>query len=188
MNFLSPTVQKWMRRFIMLAVTLVAGAMFYEQTANHAVERQNEALKARIADARRVIAEIQEDEARVKLAREKLDALHQDSPPTPALVWFPGRVKQHFDRFGPSGAVARLNTALDEPALPGFERSYWVVEMPVGKSPAEVREICLAISELERLNASVRVVDVAIRPGENNPDTKLMVVNLTVLAPKKLRS
>ena len=187
MNFLSPIVQRWTRRFIITGVTLAAGAMFYEQSANHAVERQNAALKARIADARRVITEIQEEEARLKLDRAKLDELHKDSPPMPALVWFPGRVKQHFDRFG-SGAVARLNTARDEPALPGFERSYWAVEMPVGTSPTEVREICLAISELERLNASVRVVDVAIRPDTDNPDARLMVVNLAVLAPKKLRS
>ena len=188
MNFLSPTVQRWMRRFILTGVTLAAGAMFYDQTANHAVERQNEALRARIADARRMIAEIQEEEARVKQERAKLDALHQDAPPTPALVWFPARVKQHFERFGPAGAVARLNSALDEPALPGFERSYWAVEMPAGTTSAEMREICLAIAELERLNASVRVVDVAIRPDTDNPNGRLMVVNLSVLSPKKLRS
>ena len=188
MNFLSPVTQMWTRRLIMLGVTLAAGGMFYEQSTNHAIGRQNAAMKARIEDARRVIAEIQEQEAREKKERADLEARHEGSPPMPALVWFPGRVKQHFARFGDSEAVARLNTAIDEPGLPGFERSYWAIEMGAGKTSAEALEICMAIGEFERLNASVRVVDMAIRPDTDNPGTRLMVVNLSVLSPKKLRS
>src|SRR5436190_17487588 len=188
MKIMSPTVQLWSRRFILLGVTLAAGGMYYEQSTNHTTERQNAALKERIADARRTIAELQEQEARAKQERVKLDAIHEGAPPTPALVWFPRRVKQHFQQFEP-GPTTRLNTSVDEAALPGFERTYWAIEMAAGKTSSEAREICIAIAEFERLNPSVRVVDVAIRPDTDNPDApRLMVVNLSVLGPKKLKS
>ena len=187
MKVMSPMVQLWSRRFILLGVTLAAGAMYYEQSTNHILERQNAALKERIEDARRMIAEMQEQQARAKQERAELDAIHEGAPPTPALVWFPGRVKQHFQQFEP-GPATRLNTSVDEANLPGFERTYWAIEMAAGKTSSEAREICMAIAEFERLNASVRVVDVAIRPDTDNPEARLMVVNVSVLSPKRLRS
>lgn len=141
------------------------------------------ALEERIEGARGTIKEIQMLEKATGLERNELHLLQGHLPSSSAHVWFPKRVKEHFGRFGVAGAVARQNTAREEKGLPGFERSYWAVELPTGSSAKDIRAACLAIAEFEPLEPSLRVLDVAIHPSSEVPDQRVVVFNIAVLSP-----
>jgi hypothetical protein len=142
------------------------------------------ALQERLAGARQTIEEIRALEEEAARARAGLQAFAAGFPAGSAYVWFPAQVKEHFARFGFAGAVARVNTARDEPDLPHFERTYWAVEFPVGNDPAQVRAACLAVAEIEPRDCSVRLLDVAIRPDADDPARRRMVINISTLFPK----
>ncbi len=170
-------------------LALAAGRVFYGQTI-HPIREQEVAaqhcvaeLQSRVADARRVIGEVRAMNAQRGREQKEILSLLADLPASPTLVWFPKRMTQYFAGTGGLEVVTRLNTTLDDPALPGFERTCFAVEMRAGTTPAETREICLAIAELEPRDPSVRVLDVAIRPDADDSSRRVVVVNVAVLAP-----
>ncbi len=170
------------------AFGLAAGWTFYSRSSaplgSPEAEARRAALHTQIADARTTIRDVQALEAKLTRERSELASLHAGVPASSALVWFPERMKRHFERSGVAEAVTRLNTTIEEPELPDFERIYWAVELPVGNSSAEVREMCLAIAELEPLDPSIRVLDTEIRPDANDPTRRLLVMNVAVLSRK----
>lgn len=188
-------MEPWQKdaRFRWLAaggLALAAGWAFYAQSIAPLRQREPEArrsiatLKKQIADALSSIGEVRALEAQVSRERSELHSLHRDLPSGSAVVWFPERVRKHFASLGVAGAVARLNTVLDEREPPGFERTYWAVEMPVGSSSREIRAACAAIAGIEPLDPSVWMLDVAIRPDAGDPTRSLAVINVAVLSPK----
>jgi hypothetical protein len=180
--------QMWSRWTAGICLALAAAGVCYEQSIKYARERESLALRQRIGEARRVVEETQALEVQASREQNELRAIQGNFPPTSALVWFPQRVTQHFGVIRGTQTATRLNTALDEVGLPGFERTYWAVEMPVGMTSEEIREICIAIAEFERLESAVRVLDVTIRPDADDPTRRLMIMNVAVLAPKRTRS
>ena len=142
-------------------------------------------LKGRIDAARKTIAESRALEQGASHSRSDLDSPGGDQPASSALVWFPERMKKHLERVGLSGAAIRFNTSLDEPESPDFERSYWAVELPVGDSTRDVREACVAIADIEPVDPSIRVLNVAIRPDLNDPTRRIMAMSVSILARKE---
>src|SRR5262245_28877755 len=67
--------------------------------------RQVAELKDQILNARKSVGELHAIELDINEASGELHALKGDRPSTPTLVWFPERVKDHFDRLGIVGAV-----------------------------------------------------------------------------------
>lgn len=186
------TGKQWMRRGVVAVcgLALAAGWQVYGRLIAPLKELATEArrdvtdLRGRIDGAQKTIAEIQLLEQSASGARGELQSFQADIPPGSPLVWFPPRMEKHFGRMGLSRAVTRLNTALDEPGLPDFERTYWAVELPVGNSSGEFRRACLAIAEIEPVDPSIRVLDVEIRRDANDPTRHLMVMNVAILARK----
>ena len=180
---------KWMRRggVAVCGIALAAGWQVYGSWIAPLREMATEArrdvtdLRGRIDGAKKTIAEIRALEQSASGASGALQSLQGDIPPGSPLVWFPTRMEKYFGRMGLSGAVTRLNTALDEPGLPDFEQTYWAVELPVGNSSGEFRAACLAIAEIE---PSIRVLDVEIRHDVNDPARRLLVMNVAILARK----
>lgn len=183
------TRKKWMRRggVAVCGLALAAGWQVYGFVTGPLSELATEArrdvadLRGRIAGAQKTIAEIQALEHGTSGALGGVQPVQCEIPPASPLVWFPPRMEKHFGRMGLDGAVTRLNTALDEPGLPDFEQTYWVVELPVANSSGEFRAACLAIAEIE---PSIRVLDVELRNDANNPTRHLLVMNVAVLARK----
>lgn len=144
-------------------------------------------LKVRIEGAHRTIAEIRALEQGAGDARGGLESPEGDIPSGSALVWFPSRMEKHFSKMGFPGVVTRLNTTLLDPELHAFERTYWIVQLPVESSPAEFRKACLAITDIEPGDPSIRVLDAEIRNDANEPSRRVMVMNVSVLARTAVR-
>ena len=186
------TGNKWMRRGVVAVcgVALAAGWQVYGRLIVPLTEQATEArravldLKGRIAGAQETIGEIHALEQAASGARGRLPSLQGEVPPGSPLVWFPARIGKHFRSMDIPSAVTRLNTTLDEPELPGFERTYWAVELPLGKGSSEIRKACLAVAEIEPLDPSIRVLDVEIRNDANDPTRRLLVMNVAVLSRK----
>lgn len=184
--------EKWMRRGAVLAcgLALLAGWQVYGRMitplGKKAVESQREItlLKQRIEGAQKTISETWALEQGTSKASGELHLILSNIPQGSPMVWFPERMKTHFGIAGLAGAVTRLNTALDEPDLPDFERTYWAVELPVEKSSKGFRASCLAVTEIEKRDPSIRVLDVEIRKDANNPTRNLMVMNVSILSRK----
>lgn len=172
------------------ALTLAAGWAFHTRWITPLQENENghrlaaAGLKARIAEAQNVIGEVRTLEEKRNAERREIQALFAGHPNDSAVVWFPERMKQHFDRAGFAGAVTRLNTTRDEAGLPGFQRSYWAVEVPVGATSQNALDACLSVAEIEPLDPSIRVLDVTVRPATGDSSPRRVVMNLALLSRK----
>lgn len=141
-------------------------------------------LRERIGEAQKAIAEVRVLDTRRDAERHEIKALFASHPNDAAVVWFPERMKQHFTRAGFAGAVTRMNTTRAEAGLPGFERSFWAVEVPVGASSQKALEACLAVAEIEPLDPAIRVLDVTVHPPTGATAERHVVMNLALLSRK----
>ena len=171
-------------------LTLAAGWAFHARwiaplkEKEQAHRRAAAGLTERISEAQKAIGEVRALEVQNDAERQEIQALFAGHPSDSAVVWFPERMKQHFERAGLGGAVTRLNTTRDEAGLPGFERSYWAVELPVGAATPKVIEACMSVAEMEPLDPAIRVLDVAIRPESGDPSRRQVVMNVALLSRK----
>ena len=181
-----PMPRRWLG---LVCLVLTAGWAFHSlkiaplRKQESAARRIAFPLREKIAEARGVIQESETIREQISRARAEVAALHAHQPSGSAHVWFPAQMKKHFSTLG-TDAITRLNTTTKEPGLPDFERSFWAVEMPLGKTSADVRTACLAIAEIEPLDPAVRVLDAAIRPDADDPDRRVAVINVSVLSKK----
>lgn len=184
--------KKWERpHWLALAfLALVAGWWFYRSAIAPQRERESEmrrsvaALKAQIASGRRVIGEIQELETRLTRERRELASERGDLPAGSAMIWLPELVKEHFGRLGITVWLVRLNTTQEQANIPGYDRAFWSVALPVKEKGREVAKLLRAVADLERQNFFIRVLDFVIRPDPENPDGPVASMNLTALVRK----
>ena len=139
-------------------------------------------LRNEAAAARRTIQDVQDKERETAPVQAEFERWSRERPADSAVVWFPERISAHFKRFAVATAATRLNTILEDPDLPGFQRSFWAVELPLGAGVGEISKVLLAVSELERAERHVRVIDFAIRPAAENPQAQTAVLNCSTLA------
>lgn len=135
-------------------------------------------VRERIASTRRAIQEIKRQEQAAAGSRGELRRLHHDLPTGSVIVWFPTRMKQYFDRFDLTDSATRLNTAVPEPEIPGFQRTYWSVDLPLASQ--KLSELLIAIENLEDAEPIVKILDLAIRQ-DNESGQRTMVINVAAL-------
>lgn len=168
-------------------VAVVAGWTFYAQSIAPLRQREKEArhsiaaLKVQLADARGSVAAVRELETQVSRERGEMNSLLKDLPAGSAMVWMPELVKAHFGSFGIAVEVVRLNTAVEEPGLPGYQRVYWSVALPVGEAARNVTGMLLAVAELEQQNSFLKVLDFSVQPNPENPRLRIGAVNIAAL-------
>jgi hypothetical protein len=132
--------------------------------------------------ARREVQAIKEEEQAAGTARMTLRQLRRDLPSGSAIAWLPTRIKEHFALRGIADAVTRLNTTGDEPGMPGYEKSYWAVDLPMTGATSEMRHLLTAVADLEQPGSIVKVLDLAIREEELGRRTA--VINIAALVEK----
>lgn len=137
-------------------------------------------LRGRIASARHTIEETKKQEEAVASARAELQRIQGDLPTGSAMAWFPNRMKRHFDKLGIPDSATRLNTALNEPDMPDYERSYWAVDLPIRATTADMSKLLIAVAELEEAEPLVKVMDLAIRQDDDS-GRRTAVINVTTL-------
>lgn len=184
--------KRWIRHgtFAACCVVLAAIWMLHARVLPSLIERESEALQAvsalneRIGRAQQTIAEIQARERDTVLVRSELQRLQKAFPAGAATAWLPTLAKEHFARFVIAARRIHLNGTQDEPGIPGYERGFWSVTLPVDEAGPIPVNLFLAVAEIEQRNPYVRVLDFAIRPDPEMPGQRLMSLNLTALVPK----
>jgi hypothetical protein len=91
----------------------------------------------------------------------RMQLAQREDPLSSALVWVPEEMNRHFGRFAFLNVTTRPNTTSPEPGLPGYQRTYWAVALPLGEDPADIDRALLAISELEAADPLLRVHNVS---------------------------
>jgi len=170
----------WTGGALLIAVWLIyTKSVIPLQARKQATQSQVAEVRQTLAAARATMQEVAAQQQEVARVRSALDQLHRDRR-GPAVVWFPERIKAHFQRFGLPQAVTRLNTALDEPELPGYQRIYWAVEVPIPETAKDLKGVLRAVGTMESAEATVRVIDLAIR-SEPEKARQVAVINISVL-------
>jgi hypothetical protein len=146
--------------------------------------RRIEELKRNVRDARRRIKETQDMERRAAGARAELARWNRERSAASAMVWFPARIKEHFQRFGIVEPGTRMNTSRDEPGLPGFQRTYWRVSLPLSDAEGSAAEVMRAVAQLEQDDPSVKVTDFTILPDPENLERRVAGINVSTLVRK----
>jgi hypothetical protein len=176
-------------RWVLLGCLLATAGWIYWSEAMSPLLYQEQANRHRMAEAslklkseRAAVHEIRLLEERVAETRTELDRWKHERPADSAMFWFPEQIQKHFRQFGVATPVTRLNTAKEEPGMPRFERSYWAVDVTMGRGSRECTKMLLAVAELEKQNPHTRVIDFAIWEDPEAPSQSRVVINLSTLA------
>jgi hypothetical protein len=148
------------------------------------MRQQLESTRAQVAAARKTLRTIAALEAQTDDARAELERLKQGLPEGSALVWFPERMRKHFRDAGFDAVSIQPNTKADVPELPGFERSYWAVELPIVGGAKQIRAALVGLAQLETAEPFLRILDAAIRRDAQDSARQVAVANVVILAPK----
>lgn len=141
-------------------------------------------LRQQLDSARGKLRAIKNSEQELGDARSALKKLFGASALTSAMVTFPESVRQHFARFGIPLRVMRLNTIQEMPDVPGYQRVYWSVGLPVAETDQNATGLLIAVAELEEQNCFIKVVDFALQPDVEDPLARTVGINLVTLLPR----
>jgi len=92
---------------------------------------------------------------------------------------------------GTAGSPGRLivftgnakNAGLGGPGLPGYQRIYWCVALPMQDVAKEIGPLLLAVANLEQTERVAHVVDVTIHADPDEPSRRTAAVTLSTLIP-----
>ncbi len=170
------------------AVLLVAGWLFYSHYSIGALREREHGLRFQIADLRvrvqekiETIKDIRALEQKASNSRAELDRLESGFPTASPLVWIPARMEEHFRRFGFREPIVRLNSTRDEPELPGYQRIFWTVGLPLQEGSDYFPIVLRAVAKLEQAEPVVRVIDLAIQTDPLNSPARAAAVTVVTL-------
>jgi hypothetical protein len=175
----------------MLTVSLVFGCCAYRSAflsplreKEAVLQRDAANLSERIEKAKKTIAEVRAAEEGAAPIRQQLEKLQEDLPVGSTMVALPALVKAHFARAGVAVRLIRLNTTQNQPDIPGFERGFWSVALPIDENGRNVAKLLMAVTDLDRENPFIRILNFAIRPDPENPRERMASLNVTSLIRK----
>ena len=183
---------KWARYFAVLGsgLALLAGWK-YESASLHTLrERETEAMReiadlsGRIEKAQEVLAAGRDEEGEAGRIQSELKRLQDALPTGSAMVSLPAIVKGHFESRGVPVQVIRLNATREEPGIPGYDRDFWSVAIPIEEAGRNMTKFLRSVADLDRENPFMRILDLAVRPDPMNPGRRLAMLNVTTLVRK----
>lgn len=142
-------------------------------------------LRASIKSGKITIAETRTEEQAARLSRRELERSKDDPSGKPPSVWLPALVKEHFTRLGIAGPVVRLNMTEEESGIPGYERAYWFVSLPIDEAGRNIATILLGVADLDQRNPLVRVLDFAVQSDPDDPTRRVAALNVAILSRKQ---
>lgn len=172
---------------VWLAIVAGAGWLAHDQwiaplaTREVNTRQQIADLGQRILEKHRSLKEAQELAKRAGETRDEARRKFGDLPQGPSVVWFPVRLREHFERAGISVPVARLVSTREAAAVAGYRRSYWSLSVPLKAGTSSIREFLRAVSELEEKNGFVRVEDLVCRMDSANSEGYVAVLSVSAM-------
>ena len=175
-----------LRRTVPAAITLSAWLFFSHSIAplrSQAKEstRKIGELQEQLDSVSKTLRRIKDAEQQTGEARASLNRRLSEFPHESAMSAIPKDIRKHFSGFGLPPSVIRLNTAQPEPNLPGWQRAYWSVGLPIAKTDSNLTALLLAVAELDRREPFVNVVDFAVQPYPENPGRRVASLNIMAL-------
>lgn len=179
----------WTRTLVLAgAVVLVAGWLFYGDSSIGALRERERDLRSQIADLRvgmqakiETIKDVRALEQKANDSRAELDRLESGFPADSPLVWIPARMERHFRRLGFQEPVVRLNSTRDEPELPGYQRIFFSVGLPLREGSEDLSSVLRAVAKLEQAEPVVRVIDLAIQADPLSPPARAAAITVVAL-------
>jgi len=146
--------------------------------------RQRTELQNNLRSAHEKLVAIKDSEVKVGEARATLNRLLGQHRDTPTMVSFPNEMEAHFSHFGFSSAVVRFVTAREDRDLPGYQRVYWSIGLPIPRTDRNVAGLLLTLSDLEKQDRFIKVIDFALQPDAEDPSLRTASINLMILSEK----
>ena len=178
-----------MKRTLTICTVGISAVVLFHRLGVSAPERRERDLRTRIAGlaaetnaARHAIEDVRALELECTRIRARLAGRDRISPGSPALVWFPEKMREHFHRFGIEKVSARVNTTISEPALRGFERIFWTITLPVLPDAADLKRALLAVCELETTESQLCIVGVGVSGDAQSIGGRSAVITASLLA------
>lgn len=143
-------------------------------------------VRQRLGDARVEIRQTlkQEQEQGSVNARMELSSLRGDRPGEPAVVWLPPKLRTDLARFGIEEAVIRQNSAVPEPGLSGYERTYWRLTLPAQGGMRTMTGVLLAVADLEQSDRGLKILDFSFQCDAGAPHWPAGGFNISALVRK----
>jgi len=178
------------RQFLAGGAVLGVAWWFYSHWLVPLQQREVECQKTlaetrqRLSDAKMQIQEIAKEEQAAAGTRSLLNSLQNGIPKEPTAVWLPVRLKAHLDSAGITEAGIRLNSAIPEPGVPDYERTYWNLNRPRQEGMRTMGAVLLAVAEIEKQEPFVKILDVSFNADPEAPHWFAGGINVTALVPK----
>jgi hypothetical protein len=179
-----------LRSIAACGLALVVGWAFHARVIAPLKQREAEALrggaelKSRLDGAQNLIAEVQAEEQNASREPGEMKRLESELPPGSAMFWLPPLVKRHLERAGFADSLVNLSALRDEPRIPGCERSFWSVRLPIDAAGRNVPTLLLAVADLDQQNPFLRVLDFSTRPDPDNRTRRVAAIEVGILSPK----
>lgn len=189
---MQPARSTYLRRIAAGGVLLAAAWCFYSQwivPLRRCELEMAEGLadvRQRLADARIEIREAlkQEQEHGSVNARMALSSLRGDRPGEPAVVWLPPKLRTDLARFGIEEAVIRQNSAVSEPGLSEYERTYWRLTLPAQGGMRTMTGVLLAVADLDQSDRGLKILDFFFQCDAGAPHWPAGGFNISALVRK----
>lgn len=178
------------RQFLAAGAVLGAAWCIHSHWLVPVQQREAECLQAladvrqRLGDAKAKIQEIRRQEQAAGGARGLLASLRDNVPEEPTSVWLPVRLRAPLRSAGIEEAGIRMNSAIPDPSVPGYERTFWHLNLPRQDGMKTMGGVLLAVAEIERHEPFVRILDVSFATDSEEPHWPAGGLNVTALVPK----
>lgn len=146
--------------------------------------RQLGELQDKARAGRKTLDQIEAAGQKAEEAGTALNRLLSNETAHSMTVSFPDKTKRHFTRLGYPSAVVRLNVIKDEPDLPGCQRIYWSVGLPLPETGRGAPGLLDAVVEFEEQNQMIKVLDFVLQPHPEDPRQRMAGFNVVALIRK----
>jgi hypothetical protein len=180
---------------LVLRGTCMAGAvlgsawLFYRsaiaplQVQEDELVRKQKELRAELDSTHEILTSLKDSDEKVAEARTVLNRMLGDKSRN-SMVSFPNDMKDYFSRFALSAPTVRFVTAQDEPGLPGYNKLYWAIGVPVPDTDRNLEGLLRATAALEKEDRFLKMTDFALVPDATDPNVRVASINLVVLGKK----
>ena len=177
-----------LRRLILGVLCLLAAWIFYRQSIVPLRDRERDTqrkladLRAQIGSASSMLDELRALRQGAALGAAALERLQGELPRGSVMAWFPTRVRQSFARSEIPVSSIRLNTAQPVPGLSRCESAFWHLVVPISSASRGITGLLFALSEIERQEPFVRVLDFSVNADPADPKRGTAAINMAVMA------
>lgn len=121
-------------------------------------------MEKQITDGKQQLQQAQKLEASSRPAAEQIKFLKNSIPDGAPVAWFPPQITAFMKQHGIEKIAVRLNNEVADPALPGFRKLFWTIDVP----KVEFVPLGLTIAALENEHPLMEITNLGIEQSKEN--------------------